>query len=193
MAATVIINRYNGAGETATDITSTTTRLSQADSASPGTSNPIPAVGTLDTSAAVSVWAVTRLHASTTPSGTINNIKWYTNNPTLQTGVKLRGETATSYVQPVTTNLTFGAGGQLTTTTYSTMSAAGGANGSVLADPGAAGVYTSGSPKSVSGSISNPSTGGFGDRFVFQMQVASTASPGVISPTITVTWQYDET
>jgi hypothetical protein len=57
--------------------------------------------------------------------------------------------------------------------------------------PGDAFSYTSGSPLSVTGSISNPSTGQFGDRVVYQIEVASTASPGA-TPTETITWKYDE-
>lgn len=52
--------------------------------------------------------------------------------------------------------------------------------------------YVVGSPLAVTGSLSNPSTGDFGDLVVYQLEVADTAQPGVTG-TETFTWQYDET
>jgi len=51
--------------------------------------------------------------------------------------------------------------------------------------------YTSGSALSVTGSISNPSTGAFGDGVLLQMGVASTATQGTTGSE-TLTFQYDE-
>lgn len=51
--------------------------------------------------------------------------------------------------------------------------------------------YTSGSPLSVPGSLSNPSTGRIGDLVQMQMTVTSTASLGP-TPTETATFVYDE-
>jgi hypothetical protein len=50
---------------------------------------------------------------------------------------------------------------------------------------------TSGAPLTIAGSISNPSTGAFGDGTYLQMSVASTASQGT-TPSETLTWSYDE-
>ena len=49
---------------------------------------------------------------------------------------------------------------------------------------------TAGSPLSITGSI-GVATGDFGDFFVFQIVVGSTASPGA-TPQETFTWIYDE-
>lgn len=180
MAATVTIRRWTGAsgGPTKTDITSSNTRMSTADDPAPGTSNPvpIPAAGTN-----YSYWVSTRLSADTTPTGTINNIRWYTDGTgSFGTGVTCSGNTATTYDQATGTPGT--TGDELNTTNYTTLAAA----------PVDVFTHTSGSPKTVSGSISNPSTGDFGDFFVYQAAVGTTASAGA-SATETFTWQYDET
>ena len=178
MAATVIINRWTGAGPTKTDITSTTNRASTSDAAAPGTANPIPipAAGTK-----YSYWVATRLSCTVTPAGTINNIKWYTDGANgMGTGVAVKMNTATGYVQA--TGTPGDTGDQLTVGNYATLA---GATGDAFG-------FTSGSPKSVTGSISNPSTGDFGDFIVYQVEVGSTASPGV-TPAETWTWAFDET
>lgn len=179
MAATVLIRRLTGSGPTATDITSINTRANAEDAHSTaGTTNPIqiPAAGTN-----YSYWVVTRLDATVTPSGTINNIKWYTDGANgFGTGVTCKMNTATGYVQATGTAGT--TGDVLNTTNYSTLA---GATSDAFS-------FTSGSPKSVTGSISNPSTGQFGDRVVYQIEVDSTAGPGA-TPQETFTWKYDET
>jgi hypothetical protein len=186
MAATVIINRLTGAGPTLTDITSTTNRVSQADNASPGTASPVPAAGTLDSNASLSAWCVTRLQCTLAPATLITNLKWYCNNPAMQTDTKFRGETATAYTQAPVTGLTFGGAGELKVANYATLTAP--VN---LANAGQTGTYTSGAPKSVAGSTSTAVE--FGDRMCYQLQVGSTAVPGVLSPVMANTWQYDET
>ncbi len=179
MAATILIKRWTGSGPTKTDITSINTRLDAADAHSTGsTSNPI----TIPPSASnYSFWCATRLSASVTPSVVVNNIKWYTDGANgLGTGVTFVVNTATTYVQATGTT---GTGDVLNTSNYSTLA---GAASNAFA-------YTSGSPLSVTGSISNPSTGDFGDFVVSQIVVASTASVYVGSPpTETITWQFDE-
>ena len=176
---TVTIERYNGAGETATNITSINTRLNAEDThTTAGTANPIkiPAAGTN-----YSYWAVTRLNCTVTPAGTINNIKWYTDGANgLGTGVTAKCNTATGYVQASGTPGVTGL--QLTTGNYATLAGA----------PTNSFAYTSGAPLSVTGTISNPSTGVFGDRVVYQHEVGTTASPGVTG-TEPINWQYDET
>ena len=179
MAATVLIRRLTGAGPTATDITSINTRANAEDAHSTaGTSNPIrvPTSGSN-----YSYWVVTRLDATVSPDGTIDNINWYTDGANgFGTGVTCVGNTATGYVQATGTPGTTGT--ELTTGNYATLSAA----------PVDVFTHTSGSPKSVSGSISNPTTGQFGDRFVYQIVVGTTAGPGATNSE-TWTWQFDET
>lgn len=188
MAATVVINRHTGTatgspanGTTLTDI-SGGTRLSYSDSPSPGTSNPIPipAAGTNR-----SWWASTRLSATTTPTTAIQNIKWFSDGTSFGTGLVCMGQTAaaaTGYTQATGSGGAGTSGTILNTTNYTALSAA-------TVDVT---TLTSGSPKSVTGSISNPSTGNFGDFFVFQLEVGTTASVGLTTAR-TFTWQYDET
>ncbi len=179
MAATVTIRRLTSTGPTSGDITSINTRANAEDTnTTAGTSNPIqiPAAGTN-----YSYWVVTQLSVDVTPAGTINNIKWYTDGANgFGTGVTCKMNTATGYVQATGTPGTSGT--QLTTGNYATLAGA----------PTDAFAFTSGSPKSVTGTISNPSTGALGDRVVYQIEVDSTAGPGA-TPQETFTWKYDET
>jgi hypothetical protein len=181
MAATVDIKRWTGASgsPTKTTITGINTRANAEDAHSTGgTTNPIqiPAAGTN-----YSFWVASRLSAGTSPSGTINNIKWYTDGSNnFGTGVTCKMNTATGYVQATGTAGT--TGDILNTTNYSTLA---GATSDCFG-------FTSGSPKSVTGSISNPSTGDFGDFVVYQIEVGTSASPGATAQE-TFTWKYDET
>ena len=181
MAATVTIRRWTGAsgGPTKTDITSINTRANAEDAHSTaGTTNPIqiPAAGTN-----YSFWVATRLSVDVAPSGTINNIKWYTDGANgFGTGVTCKMNTATTYVQATGTAGT--TGDQLTTGAYSTLAGS----------PTDAFGFTSGSPKSVTGTMTNPSTGDLGDFVVYQIEVGTTAGPGA-TPSETFTWKYDET
>lgn len=183
MAATIIINRLTGAGPTLTPITSGNTRASTSDAPSPGTADPIPipAAGTN-----YSYWVCTRLQCTVTPTGTVNNLKWYTDAGGFGTGVNVTVDTATAYTQATGTQGS--TGDELTTTSYPSISGGGGA-GQPYAN---AFSFTSGAPLSVTGSITNPSTGEFGDRVVYQIEVINTASAGSLTPE-TFTWQYDET
>lgn len=177
----VQIRRWTGTSgsETKTDITSINTRLNAEDAHSTaGTSNPIivPTSGTN-----YSYWAATRLYYSGSGTGTINNVKWYTDGANgLGTGVTLKVQTATGYVQATGTAGTTGI--ILNTTNYATLSGA-------TAD---AFSKTSGSPLSVTGSVTNPNNSEISDFVVLQVEVASTATQGA-TPTETMTWQYDST
>lgn len=178
MAATVQIRRLTGAGPTSTDITSGNTRASTSDSPTPGTANPIPIPGA---GTNYSFWVTTQLNATVTPTGTINNLQWYSDGGNgFGTGVTCVGQTATSYVEATGTVGTTGT--ELTTGNHAGLTAA----------PASVFTFTSGSPKAVTGSLSNPTTGAFGDRFVYQIAVGTTAAAGT-TPTETFTWQYDET
>lgn len=183
MAATVVINRWTGSSgsPTKTAIQGSNTVANAADShqsTAAGSSNPIrvPSSGSN-----YSYWVTTRLSASTSPSGTINNLRWYTDGSNnFGTGVTCIGQSATSYVQATGTPGTTGT--ELTT----------GNHAGLTGSPVDVFTFTSGSPKSLSGSISNPSTGDFGDFFIYQLVVGTTAGPGVTNQE-TFTWIYDET
>lgn len=183
MAATVQIRRQTGATPTNDDITSINTRLSTSDNHyTTQTTNPIPipAAGTN-----YSYWCVTQLYAATTPDGTIDAIKWYTDgDDSLGTGVSLGVATANVYDQATGTVGTTGT--ELTVANY------GNGTTDLNAEPVDAFGKTSGSPLSVDGSIDNPSTGNFGDLVVLQSAVISTASAGTTTSE-TISWQYDET
>lgn len=177
MAATVLIRRLTGAGPTATDITSINTRANAEDAhTTAGTSNSIlvPAAGTN-----YSYWVVTRLDVTAITSGTVDNVKWYTDGTNnFGTGVTCVVNTATGYVQATGTAGTSGT--QLTTGNYATLAGA----------PTNAFSYSSGSPLSVTGSTTG--TGQFGDRVVYQIEVGTTAASGATAQE-TFTWKYDDT
>ena len=184
MAATVTIRRWHGAGPTKTDITSINTRANAEDAHSTaGTTNPIqiPAAGSN-----YSYWVTTRLSADSSPAGTINNIKWYTDGGNgFGTGV-----TATVGSVPSASGYTQATGTPGTTGTELLVANYTGFTPSPGGDPFA---FTTGSPKSITGTISNPSTGDFGDFVVYQIVVGTTAGPGATTTQETLTWKYDET
>lgn len=185
MAATVQIVRKTGAAPgTATDITGINTRANAEDAHSTaGTSNPIriPAAGTN-----YSFWVTTRLNVTVTPTGTIDNLRWFTDGiNNFGTGVTCKGAKASTGVDAGYRQATGTAG---TTGTQLTQ-----ANHSGLDEaPADIFTFTSASPKSLTGSISNPTTGQFGDHWVYQTEVGTTASPGATGQE-TFTWRYDET
>lgn len=179
MAATVLIRRWTGASgsPTLSDITSVNTRANALDShttADTANSVLIPAAGSN-----YSFWVCTRLDVTAITGGTVNNIKWYTDGVNnFGTGVTALGNTATTYVQATGTTGTTGT--VLNTTNYSTVT--------TPVDPF---TFTSGSPKSVTGSTSAVSNS-FADFFVYQLVVGTTAASGA-SAQETFTWQYDDT
>lgn len=179
MVASIKIMRWTGdiGSPTKSDVKDTNTRGSAADAHTvSGVSNPvqIPATGTN-----YSFWVSTRLNADVAPTGTINNIRWYTDGSNnLGIGVTCLGQQASSYVQATGSS---GSGIQLSATNHS---------GLVGGDPTNVFAFTSSSPKSVAGSIT-ASTGDFGNFMVFQYVVDPSAQPGV-SGQETFTWKYDE-
>lgn len=184
MPATVIINRWTGSSGTPlkNDITSINTVASASDThqtTAAGSSNPIriPSSGTN-----YSYWVVTRLSSgATTPTGTIDNIRWYAQSPNnFGTGVTCKGEQGTAYTQASGTIGTTGI--QLTTGNYP----------SLTATPVDVFTFNSSVPDSIAGSLVNPGTGDFGNFFIYQIEVGTTASPGTTGQE-TFTWQYDET
>jgi hypothetical protein len=176
MAATIYIRRLTGAGPTYTNIQSTTNRASTSDVAAPGSSDPIPipAAGTK-----YSFWVSTQLYAFTAPTGTINNIKWYTDGASgFGTGTAMKAMDATTYDQASGTQ--GDTGDILNTTNYTTLTGA-------TVD---AFTFTSVSPKSITGSTTT--TGNFGYLMVYQIEVVNGASVGTATAE-TITWKYDET
>jgi hypothetical protein len=169
MAATVNITSYHGysAGSPTSNnnVDGGSLRFKVADNDTADANNPIPipAAGTNQS------WIKQlRFNAATTPSNTINNLKFYTDGSNgFGTGVALNVKTTATYTDP---------SAQGTTALTSTTSAF---------------TYNSGAALSVTGSINNPSTGAFGDYIVMQMAVSSTAGPGT-TPSETLTFSYDE-
>lgn len=181
MSATVKWYRYTGAGPSTTDITGTTTRVSLSDSASPGSANPvvIPASGSGSTNYAW--WAVTALYATVTPVGTVDTIKVYTDGSnSFGSGSGMKFATSSTYVQATSASSTSG-----------TQMSSGVITG--LSTPTDAFTYTSSAPLSVSGSISNPSTGKISDYVYQQVSLTETFTPGPSAAAETITGKYNET
>lgn len=181
MPATVDVVRWTGStgSPTKTTITNINTRANAYDTHSTAdTTQPIQIPGS---GSNYSYWVSTRLTCSVTPSGTINNLRWYTDGANgFGTGVTVIAQEATAYVQATGTQGQTGT--QLTTGNHSGLTGA-------PVDPF---TFTSSSPKSLAGSISNPNTGDFGSWLVYQVVVASSALPGA-TPQETFTFKYDET
>lgn len=182
MAATVQVTRFTGSGPTETNVTSINTRLSTSDNHyTTQTTNPVP-IPTAGYKR--SYWCVTGLKCTVTPTGTIDNIKWYTDGTNGSgTGITVEAGTSSSYVQA--TGTVGDDGDQLNSTNYT---------GLTPTTPSADNAfgYTSSSALSVTGSITNPSTGNFGNYVIYQYTVGTTAGAGT-SGQETYTWQYDET
>lgn len=191
MAATVVINRWTGAvgSPTKTAIQGSTNRMSTSDNASPGTANPIPipAAGTN-----YSFWVATELNATAGPANGINNLKWYSDGTSFGTGLTCSGNQATSYVQATGTAGTTGTVLD-TAVTASHYNAGGTTTSPLTASPVDVTTLTSGSPASIGGStLGAAGTGDFGNFFVYQLAVGTTATVGTMAAR-TFTWQYDET
>lgn len=174
MAATISIKECNGAGPTATTIT--TSRLCTTDAYNPVLTYPlvVPSAGS-NYSYVKSYY----LNADTAPANGINNVKWYTAGSLGWTGVTVQVGTSASYTQATGTQGTTAA--QMTGKTAQADSA----------------TFLVGAPLSVAGSIAAATgaiTGsGTGGVFVvLQAVVGTTAVAGNLSAA-TLTWMYDET
>lgn len=167
MPATVLLKSFHGASgsESGADVAGGSIRFKLADNDTVDANNPIPVPAAGTNYSYLKNW---RLSASTTPANTINNLKFYTDGSNgYGTGVALNVKTSATYVDPVANGTT------------------------VLSGTTDAFTYTSGSPLSVAGSISNPSTGDFGDYVVMQMAVGTTAVQGTTGSE-SLTMSYDE-
>lgn len=181
MPAGVSILRITGAAATptATDITSINTRANAIDAHSTADVNSSILVPATGTGPNYSFWVVTRLNVNTITSGTVNNIKWFTDGSNnFGTGVTALVNTATGYVQATgTVGVT---GTALSTAAYTTLAAA----------PVNPFTYVDTAPLAVAGSTTT--TGQFGDYVVYQLVVADTAASGATAQE-TFTWRYDDT
>jgi hypothetical protein len=167
MAATVSIKECNGTGPTATTVTAL--RFCTTDVYNPGTNYPLvkPGTGSTNYSYKKSLY----LNADTTPTGTINNVKFYSDGNIGWTGVTIQAKTSATYSQATGTQGTTGA--QMT-------------GGASVAS------HTSAAPLSVNGTLSNPSTGKISDYVELQAVISDTAVAGTLSSE-TLTFQYDVT
>ena len=164
MVATVLINEKNGAGQTATNKTSGTVRMKNADNSTVDTVNPmvIPVSG--------SDWSFEkwfRLNISVAPAVNIANPKFYTDGANgFGTGVLLWAKAVTAYVTPAEGTVSTG---YINAFTYT--------SGAALSLDDALGPWTV--------------TGDFGKWLVLLLEVASTATQGSLA-TETLTFSYDE-
>lgn len=186
MAATIqILRKCGAAGATTTDITSINTRANTTDAHSTNdTSYPIKIPSTPGTN--YSYWVTTRLNCTVTPAGTINNLRWYTDgSDTFGTGVTAvvaKASTGANAGYRQATGTAGETGIELTQVNHTGLDAA----------PGDAFGYTSAAPLALVGTITNPTTGEFGDHVVYQVAVDQTAGTGATTAE-TFTWKYDET
>lgn len=186
MAATVIINQYNGSGAgTKTAKTGGTVYHATDDVSysSGATANPIPIPAS---SSNYSFWSSFRVEATVAPVTGINNLKFYTDGTNSSpTGVTWKGQAANvganaGYRQATGT---VGTSGDLLNTTNHT-----GITGATVDIF----TFTSGSPKSLAGSI-GAATGDLGDFFVYQIAVPSTVTGVSSIPSETFYFAWDET
>lgn len=163
MAATVIINEKNGAGQTATNKTSGTIRFKNADNATVDLNNPmvIPGAGS---DFSFEKWL--RLNVTGTFTQ-ITNPKAYTDGTSgFGTGVTAYAKRVGTYATPAEATATTGYTDLFT--------------------------YTSGSPLTLDSINAGPftATGDFGDYLVLMLKVDSTAAAGVLTAE-TLTFAYD--
>lgn len=166
MPATVNITSYHDAtGSTTNNVDGATIRYKVADNDTNDANNPVP-IPTTGTN--YSFIKQFRFNAASTPANTINNLKVYADGANgLGTGLDLRVKLSASYTNPIA---------QGTTSLSGTASIF---------------TYTAGSPLAVTGSISNPSTGAFGEYIQTQVSAADNAVQGN-SNNETITFSYDE-
>lgn len=167
MAATVSVKQSTGAGPTNTTITNL--RFNTDDTANPGTTNPLvkPSAGTNR-----SYFKTVFLNADTSPDNAINNCKIYSDGTIGWTGCTLYIGSTGSYTQATGTAGTTGDDSAVATANIES--------------------FVSGTPKSLTGTISNPSTGKITDYVVMQVDLTTSATAGTLSAE-TLTFQYDET
>lgn len=184
MVATTQIAVFHGAAATECLLNTTTVpyvdtigqiRFKQADDSNVNTANsiPIPPSGSK-----YSFRKQNKIKFTTAPAGAISNLRWYASGTPVQSGaVKLNVGKDASYVQ---------GGTGLDNGSTDVLSALTGYNDSVT--------YIVSSPLVINAGtvLSSPSTGyGTQNYVALQLQVTSTAVPGVIGPS-SITYRYDE-
>lgn len=159
MAATVLIREKNGAGETATDKTSGTVRFKNADNATVDLVDPM-VVPTSGSDFSFEKWLRMNFTGTFTQ---VSNLKFYTDGSSgFGTGVNTWAKAVASYATPAEATATTGYANAFT--------------------------YTSGSPLSL-GAGPYTATGDNGSYLVSMLEVASTASQGLLtSETFTFAW-----
>lgn len=163
MVATVTIIEKNGTAGTATDKTSGTVRMKNADNATVDINNPM-VVPTAGTDYSYQKWL--RLKVTVAPSNNLSNLKFYTDGSNgLGTGVGLYAKAVATYATPTEPSATTGYTDAFT--------------------------YTSGAALSL-GTGTVTGTGEKGSHAVLLLTVTTTASPGTTASE-TLTFSYDET
>jgi len=168
----VEIQRLNGGGPTRTDITNINTRALKNDSHTTNSKLNFLLLPKYGTTQEFSHWISVQLNVISGLTGTINNIKWFTEFTPLNIGIV--GETAVGYTQSNDNP-------ELTVANYPTLAA----------EPTSVSAHTRVLPKTVVGSETNPFTGPLGDSFVYQFQIDKKSDFGTIVP-MQVVWAYDE-
>lgn len=169
MAATTAIYQYTGSGPSSTSITNQ--RFCTADVANDsGTYNLVkPSSGTN-----YSYTSTVALYVSSGPSGTISNIKWYSDGGGFGTGFTLKGIMTNTYTQAVGTS---GTTGTLDATVYT--------SGTDMF------TYTSGSPLTVT-SAATTGTGRYSYYVRSQLAMSTSVATGTMTAE-TFTFRWDET
>lgn len=167
MAATMSVKEVNG-GATPVATTVTNVRFCTDDDYNPGTNYPMVKPAPAGTN--YSYKKTLYLNADSSPSSIINNIKFYCDGTIGWTGVDIECAVADAYTEPTGTPGTSGDDESL--------------NNNIE-------TYTSASPLSLTGSISNPNTGKVSQYLELQAVVADTAVAGALAAE-TVTFRYDE-
>ena len=160
------VKEVNG-GATPVATTVTNCRFCTDDDYNPGTDYPMvkPAAGSN-----YSFKKTLYLNADTSPSSIINNIKFFCDGTIGWTGVDIECAVADAYTEPTGTIGTTGDDESLNNN---------------IED------YTTGSPLSMTGSISNPDTGKVSQYLELQAVVSTDAVAGALAAE-TVTFRYDE-
>ena len=174
MAATVVIKQWTGA--TPTETTITNLRYKTADDPS-GTDTTYPLVKP-SSGTNYSYVATVIPYATVAPTGTINNLKFYTDGSnTYGTGVTLKGIPLAqgSYGAAAGTQ---GTSGTLSSAVYT--------SGTDLF------TYSSGSPLSLTGDLTSTTGDGTFQVLQSQMALATTVTAGTLTAE-TFTFRYDET
>ncbi len=184
MAATLIINRKNGAGETDTNIKTARTRGSRADTASILLSDPI----TIPESAAAAIrgfWIITRAEITVAAVNNITKIEWYTDG--VDTFLVDVGGVAASLTVKVATSDVYDTPStdELTVANYG--------NGTDDLDGAPADIFTyvTGARLSVFSGLKS-GTGEVGKYVIMQVtSVNDSVEPTLVNPE-TITWAFEE-